>query len=302
MKKMTEWEWLKKNINDLINVTKKVSSIEKEIIYDKTKPCSILKLIGLMLYLKFYSKVAPKYFPRTYYVDILADSGLNRIHKDVIAGSPIIASQFVHNKFDKFLMIDNNKEYLKALDARLNAIGTSHTIFPGDCNTEIDRLIKEINRKSHFLAFIDNQGMDAQWETVEKLLELNGDIIINYQTQEFARVCGVTRPKTQETCTIFFGDDGWKGKNKQELLDYYIQKIRKHRPNTMNITIASKSGGFHYDLIFAVANTRGGSPWFKPVVGHIKEKLEKNTGQNIKTALDVLSGRITNLEDLDIFK
>ena len=247
-----------------------------------------------------------------YYVDLLADSGINKIEKDLVLGSPIIASNFAYSPFDKLLLVELDQKRAGALELRLKRINMQSEIFVGNCNDKIDDLLEHLPFGSHYLAFIDCEGLEVKWETMEKLLNRPGDVIFTFQTQEIRRTWGNAMSKkspmskvASEKLLDFYGDDTWKtATSEKDLLEYYKKKISNvkilqtdaSRTLIKDVNVESQRGGFHYNLIFATRETKTGSPWFESVVGSIKKRTEKNTGKFVKLALDILSGRSTNLE------
>src|SRR5690606_34629237 len=114
----------------------------------------------------------------------------------------------------------------------------------GDCNIEVDKIVSAIKKEddrfiegkwsSLNLAFLDPEGLELKWETVEKLGSLGRmDLIINFSTS------GVIRNARQminmgQTTTIddFFGTPEWKSiyenaskqdstKVRRALIDFY---------------------------------------------------------------------------------
>lgn len=300
VRKILDWPWLRDHTNELIEATKEISKIEPNIFYPAS-PWAALKLISLMLYLNFYTKVMAKqkWCKGIFYIDLLADSGINKIDGDLIAGSPIIASKFQYNPFNKLFLVERKGDYTKALDIRMKKLNINFEIYQNDCNEEIDNIIRDIPFSSHCLVFIDCEGVEIKWDTIEKLLKIQCDIIFVFQTQEIRRIWGRTRisDSEKELLNSFYGDNSWKvAKYGKDLLEIYKKKIEKYNKLTKTVNVESKKGGFHYHLIFITRKTRGGSPWFESVVGDIKKRIERNTGKTMTTVLNVLSGRMKNLE------
>ena len=309
VRKVHDWDWLKGHLKTLKlgERTKKLKEISPGVYYPTQRWCP-LKLISLMLYSNVYTKIMSNcrcLFPNgILYVDLLADSGINKLRNgDFMLGSPLIASLSCEPQFDKLLLIDINQKYAEALEKRLEAseTGIPFKIFEGNVNTEINDLVAEIPEKSHYLAFIDNQGLDVNWETMESLLKHPGDLIINFPTRGICRVFGQIKNgiTSEETLNVFFGDNGWReAKSENDLVRYYMKKISEfNRKKIQNIEVKSTTGGqFRYDMLFAAKKTRDGSPWFDSVVEDLKKRIEKNPGNIVKVALDVLAGRATELK------
>lgn len=302
VKRASDRAWLNTHLSKLLEMTSQIRKIEKDIFYE-AKILSPLKLISLMLYLNFYTKLAPRTC-KLYYIDLLADSGINKVEKDFVAGSPVIAHLFAHRPFEKLLLCENNNKSSKALKLRLSKVDANFELFEGDCNENIDSIIDYFKSKTNYLAFIDYEGFEVAWSTVEKLLKFPyGDLIFTFQTQEVRRVWGNWKKAKNEMFEAplnkIYGDDRWKiANNQKDLLNIFINRIREYRANVKDIDVKTRRRGldFHYNLIFATRETSGGTPWFENVIGNLKRRVENNPGEYVRNALAVLTGRIKNLE------
>ncbi len=299
-----DWRWLKEKLVELLKTADKISKIEPEVFYP-AHSLTPLKLTSLMYYLDVYTKVFSKFSwcKEMVYIDLLADSGLNRLKKSgkVFVGSPLIAAEFAHRPFDKFLLVEKNANHAKVLEERLNDIGIRPDVFPKDCNEAISEIIRRIRGSaSNYLAFIDNEGLDVNWETMEKLLKLPGDIIFNFPTKQIERCLGKYKgdKSDEKAFNNFFGDETWKtSNNAHELLTIYMDKLKENsRELVESINIKSTKGGqFNYHLIFATRKTKAGSPYFE-VVHKLRERIEKTHGGLVDKALEILTGDSTDLE------
>jgi three-Cys-motif partner protein len=119
-----------------------------------------------------YTRIIPKYFKKMYYIDLLAGAGVCKIREtgDVVAGSALVASTYCCNPFDEYLLVEADKEKAHALDNRMKAIVTNAIVFPCDCNDCIDEVLVRLPKGAHYLAFVDCEGLEVNWSTVEKLL------------------------------------------------------------------------------------------------------------------------------------
>lgn len=309
-KEIVSKSWLVIKLERLTKKAKELSKIEKEIYYEPG-PWTVLKLIILSYYMTIYTRIIPHYFDKMIYIDLLAGSGISKMKTgDCIVGSPIIASSLAHKPFDKILCAEEKEERIRALRARLERVVEKETeliFFERDCNKSIDDILEHVSNKNHFLAFIDCEGLDVSWNTMEKLLSYNGDIIFNFATSEVSRVKGVATTPTapnykgsQKKLRWFYGGDEWKNANTPEqLMETYKDKINKFREIVIPIQVKGGKGvgGYHYHLIYATRKTRKGSPWVRAIEG-LKYKIEKNTGDSVNSAMRVLRGEI---ESLDFF-
>jgi len=286
-----------------------LSSIYPEVIYEK-RGWAALKLVCLMFYADVYTKIIPKYYDKMIYIDLLAGPGINRVKEtgDLIIGSPIIAAT-MEPPFDRLIFVENGVDRSEALECRLSSVldGSVFSVYNKKCDEIIDEIIDKIIDENlsvgrcHYLAFVDCEGLDIAWDTVEKLLQYDGDFIFNFQTSEINRVLGAYRQGTvrAETMYNFFGDvDLSQARSGVDLLREYKNNLKKHRDIVEDITIkgGGKFGNFYYDLIFATKRTKNGSPWFFKSVMPLKSRIEAHSGEAVQMALDILTGRQMTLD------
>ncbi len=238
-----------------------------------------------------------------YFIDLLSNSGIDLVckyrdcepqpekcskcsKKHYIVGSPLIAATAIP-PFKKMFFVDENKTNLDALRGRLDILtnaGLSKSQFKlihGDCNLAVDGILAELTQsgKHHALVFIDNQGLDADWATINKLLEHRYcDLIINFPTSNVTR-----NPHNLGALKRFLGSSDFGTKTP---LDYYVEKIRETGKTVE--TIAVRTGiPFHYDLIIVTKPDAK----FSGVIHHIKENIERNTAREAENAFNILLGK-----------
>lgn len=287
------------------------SKLEKIIIKEKPdiRICysahewTCLKLIFLMYWVHVYTRIIPNYFKKFYYVDLLAGPGVNYIEEtgDYVLGSPLIALRTSYKPFTNYFFFEIDSKRRKTLQVLLEReLGTGKYKIYMDCNRELDMILNYFqDQKSHFLAFVDYEGLEVPWSTLSKLLEYRGDVIITFQSSQINRCFGKAvkgNEEMEKKLTDFFGDKQWRNKeNVQELLELYKEKLKKTgRGNVENIKVKSE-GSFHYDLILAAKLTKSGSPWWKAAL-HAKKIIESFTSKSVKHALDILTGRTREIE------
>ena len=292
-----EKSWLEEKLDSLLKEAEELSNLHEGVYYE-VGAWAPLKLIVLLLYLDVYTKIIPKHFESMVYVDLLAGSGINQIRGAGrrIIGSPLIAATASHRPFTKLLLVEGMLERSKALEERLKTVidEDRFEVYHENCNAAVDKIVEEHleKRRSHHLAFIDCQGLDVDWATMEKILEYPGDLIFTFQTALIIR----TRDYP-DRLNKFYGDDSWKtAKSGDDFLRCYEDKLREYRDIVINIRIKEKRrGGFYYHLIFATRKTKGGNPWLQ-AVDLIKNRIENHTGDAVKYGFDVLSGDATKLD------
>lgn len=302
----TKQPWLEKQLLSLKHpLLKDLMMIDQSVYYEKSGYWPIKKLLFLKAYLStVYTEIIPGRWKKFYYIDLMADSGICKAKERFVLSSALIASLYSHVPFTKMFFVDTNRKALTALDKRVKYLQglpdyskIKYELMPKDCNVAIDEILEEMPKGGHYLAFIDCENMEVEWTTIKKLLDRQGDLIINFQS------CGAARAIKAPQCNIpnskiakFFGipvDDVIKegGLSRDNLLNLYISNIKKTgRDLCFPIRIKSDEGSFYYDLVFATRVTKGGSPWSKAVIS-IKKHVERTTCEMIETAFNVIDGK-----------
>jgi len=114
---------------------------------------------------------------RTLYIDLFAGSGYAKIRGTdrIVFGSPLIALS-IPALFSDYVFCDSDLKCLAALRDRVerHKPGINASFVPGDCNVEIDRIIKAASGRfglGNTITFcvVDPFGADFRFETVSKL-------------------------------------------------------------------------------------------------------------------------------------
>lgn len=286
-KKMERSEWWLKRLSFLKGTeheAKKLYQITQKA-YEKPGLWPVLKLCALAYYLPGYLQIASRHFKNICYIDTCSSCGLVKVKDRVFLGSPILAERAKSNDgtrtFDKLFFIDNDQQSCDAL-AKIIDNNRSKVCY-GDSNEELPKIIEKINHynNSHFVCFVDPEGMELPWSTIELLLKSKGDIIINYMC------AGVVRNfHNSYKMNSFFGETTWEQYKDEEnrhecLFNLYLEKIRKLKPITIDVKIRGEKS-FHYHIIFAFAK----EGW-KDIISNVKTKIESANLQEIKTYLDI---------------
>jgi three-Cys-motif partner protein len=297
--------WLEKQLLSLRHsLLTDLLMVDKDIYYEKAGYWPIKKLLFLKAYLStVYTTIIPNRWKNFYYIDLLADSGICKTKDRFVLGSALIAALYTRVPFTKMFFVDTNQKSLLALEKRINHLQKlpnypkiSYKLMPKDCNIAIDEILNEMLPNSHYLAFIDCERMEAEWHTIEKLLERQGDLIINFQSCGAARAiqapqCDIPHSKVAKFFGVEVNEIKDKGPSRDELLNQYISNIKKSgRDLCFSVRIKSDEGSFYYDLVFATRVTKGGSPWKKAVLS-IKKNVERTTCKMIETAFNVIEGK-----------
>ncbi|RLE79091.1 MAG: hypothetical protein DRJ52_09130 [Thermoprotei archaeon] len=287
-------DWLKSKLEQLSKFTEKVASASD--VHYEVHSWTPLKLIALMWWIDIYTKIIPKtkkYRANYWYIDLLAGPGTNRIKESgtIILGSPLIAVFFARKPFTRYVFIEADLAKANALKKRLSLlkIAKRTVVYADDCNT----IIRELNiTASHFLAFIDCEGLDVVWETVERLLRMRSDIIVVFHTQSLRRTLGRAKKgyRDAERLTAFLGDEGWRDcGSAEDLLKLYEKKLGEHRSYVGCLRIR---GDYEYDIILACRKGDYVEAWET-----LKEKYRRITSRDVELALKILKGEVKALDE-----
>ncbi len=205
-------------------------------------------------------------------------------------GSPLIADRVPRKKFDELILFEKKEKYAE----RLRQLLPNAKVRNEDVNSPGFKAMAKARLEAgsvHFLAFVDPEGLEIEWETLQHLFDFTGDLIINYQSTGVSR-SALKENKTSaeiETLQRFFGTDEWKAcGNEDALFKLYLEKIRKHREVTIPIKVRSPYR-FHYYMIVAVRKTRGSQRWVS-VIEETKEKIEAIKPEDLENIIRRLSG------------
>lgn len=176
------------------------------------------KLDYLARYINVFETAMRNKWAVRYYIDPLSGPGKNRVRESgaVLLGSPLIALTTQH-PFTHYVFVDNSPKNTQALQKRCSAspLADRVTILTGDCNELVVQIVAQIQPnagRSLNLAFLDPEGMELHWATVEQLARLpRMDLIINYPQGGLNR-CMKRAFETQPPTEVdrFFGDTKWR--------------------------------------------------------------------------------------------
>jgi len=307
--KTTGMDWLKKHIKELEVTTTQFKEITKEIIKISPAVCNSfqawtpLKLVLLNYLIDVCSLIIDrniknkKVFEESYYVDLFAGSGLNKIGQDYLIGSPLISLLKYSNRFNTLFFCEKEKILFDALQKRLNfAKKDNFVLVNNDCNKYLDDVITKISKpKSYSFFFIDPHGMEFSWNSMIKILRVRSDIVFTFMTSEIYRAIGLSKSgKSNGNClTDFFGDESWKEvKDYEELVHKYESNISKVRLNSLieDIKIKSTKFNFCYHIIFVTNKTKNECPWMR-AIGKAKREIESNSDKSVEMALEIIKKR-----------
>lgn len=259
--------------------------------YEKEGLWPVSKLITLAYYLPAYIEIAKKYFSKIFFIDACAGCGLLKVKDRVFLGSALLAERAKASNgrgFDKVILIDNDRENAQALEKIVDKRRTE--VIAGDLNKVLVGLIEQIEaeKQSHFVCFIDPEGMqEVPWSTMSKVFSSKGDIIFNYMCSGVAREIAI--PNAAQSMSAFFGDDGWQrcreSPEKAEcLFRHYLSNVNAIKPSTIDVMIQSDSA-FHYHIIFAMKKG------WERVIMSVRDKIEKVTPSVLEQLLNIHEGK-----------
>lgn len=187
------------------------------------------------------------------YVDLQAGPGKNRFSPSgyIMLGSPLLALT-TRFPFANLYLVEMGKPEYGALKTRVGASdhAASVKLFNEDCNEAVERIVEQIDTidKNYIqgiwpclnLAFLDPEGLEVEWQTVEKLASLQRmDLIINFSTNGITRNAGQLVEREDNTVIDrFFGTREWRSIYEQarsgggpvvrrELIDFYLSRLHE---------------------------------------------------------------------------
>jgi len=290
-------DWVKSHVDKLRKSIDKVKNIDPRVVYGPKGEWMVAKLLVLGFWVDLYTRIFGKQiklgnFGSIYFIDLLAGAGLCSVQReghaeaDIVAGSSVVAATYCYVPFTKYILVEKKMSMAAALEARMKVLDPNVEVIVDDCNNSINRVVSNFGRKDHYLAFVDNQGCDAKWSTIQTLIQHHGDVWITFQTSEVAR--------TVETGAYreFLGLDQHET-SPPDPLSYYVRKLEA-AGRLVKVIHVPGIGGFSYDLILATRRTPAGSPWLDSL-DKLKENVERLDISFIRSTLEQLAGRQTNL-------
>jgi three-Cys-motif partner protein len=244
------------------------------------------KLEFLENYIPEFKKATKKAL-NTHYVDGFAGPGVNSIEGKERQGSPLIALN-TEPSFTKYFFVEKKKQIFGALEQRVrtNKNASLVTTFNGDFNTLAPEILNRIPDLSPTLFFLDPEGLDLEWSTMELISRrTKADIFLLISGSGVIR--NVQKPSNHDSITRFYGTDQWKKileklrrgdyptdtKQFEAFTDFYVERLNQIGfTNAQQFLIArnSKNVALHA-LVFAVKSNKGEAPALR-----IAEKVLEN--------------------------
>ncbi len=144
-------------------------------IYRKGRPWALEKLELLRYYLggRGYKGggfvMATRSARARYYLDLFSGSGQSVLDDREVDGSPLIAAK-ADPAFTRLVWVDASARNAASLRAhRADYPSRRIDVHHGDANVVIDEILASLPRTDPTIAFLDPEGSELHWSTVEKL-------------------------------------------------------------------------------------------------------------------------------------
>ncbi len=251
------------------------------------------KLDYLQRYIDLFEKsMRGKSWCARCYIDLYAGTGKFQVEgqSSFQLGSALLALTTKH-PFTHYFLVEKSQENFDILSKRCESInGVKKRILCGDANVRVREIVEEIktiecNRpKDHQwsslnLAFLDPDGLELEWKTIETLASVRKmDLIIYYSqsglTRNFKNCIEVDADTDIDR---FFGDREWRNIYRtsqlnihRKLIDYYKHKLTtlgymdvKDVEDSAEPLMKNSKEAPLYRLIFASKHERGHEFWNK---------------------------------------
>lgn len=265
---------------------------------------SVLKLAKLAGAVQLYTKIISKREWESHYIDALAGAGVMELDSadEYIISSPIIAPAVATEHFDHYHYFEENEDRVEALRQRLEYISDETeigldrdqwTIYQGDSNEEIPPVMDRLVRKSrgdgpalNLFRFVDNEGRNIDWSTIQSKAQIWGDFLITFPTHSMPRDAGRVAieesDKRADGLTGFFGTPSWEDCNSpDDFAELYENRLADvdHDKLTIRTRVrgSDESRGAYYDSIWATRETDRGSP-YREAIEHVNQRIERSDG------------------------
>ncbi|MEX2171010.1 MAG: three-Cys-motif partner protein TcmP [Pirellulales bacterium] len=221
----------------------------------------------------------PKWKGGLAYVDLFGGSGVCKVAGRRIPGSILLAAM-APKQFSKIIVCEKKRSLANACEQRLTHFGAAgvSNVLIGDCNRLIDDVVACIPSQSLSLAFIDPEGLHAEFNTVAKLTSgRQADLLILFgDKMDIARNVDLYAGQKESKLDRFMGLDcpwrnEWLALNSQDadLVCQLFVKLYKAQLETKlgykafadQVMRSSKSA--IYRVIFATKHPRGEEFWKK---------------------------------------
>lgn len=175
------------------------------------------RLMGM--YAALFSTGMKNSWDERIYLDLYAGAGYSRVRgtNTVLAASPILALS-VEDPFDKYIFCEKDQRLLAALKLRIQRTAPTANVsfIPGDCNSKVDAICREIPAASAShtvltLCFVDPFDIEIKFETLKKISPRLADFLVLLAVymdanRNYSRYTAAESHKIDE----FLGYRGWR--------------------------------------------------------------------------------------------
>lgn len=192
----------------------------------KSGPWAVIKLDYLSRYINiFETSMRSKPWRKRHFIDLFSGPGKCFVpeNKKIFLGSPLIALTTSH-PFTDYFFVDFDPKVINDLKIRCKAseLYDHNYFYVGDCNKIVEKIVDRILEIDNIhlpdkwsslnLAFIDPDGLEVNWKTVESLAEpYCMDLIINYPQMGLTRVMpNAIKDNPPTIVDLFFGGNEWR--------------------------------------------------------------------------------------------
>jgi three-Cys-motif partner protein len=246
----------------------------------------VRKLRALSRYIeKFTTSMREKKWRALRYIDLQAGPGKNHVDGHTyFLGSPLLA---LHSRFQftDYIFNEKDKILLSALQQRSaqHPLYSKIRFFQEDMNTLVSEVCAEIEAQdkkylpgqwpSLNFAFLDPEGLELAWTTVESLAQIKRmDLMINFSTSGLIR--NAPNAPSDSVLDRFFGTQDWRehykaqksaAENRRALIDFYLSRLEPFGyvpfEKETEIVVKNANNAQLYTLIFASKNQLGNDFW-----------------------------------------
>lgn len=248
-----------------------------------------VKLDALSAYLQKFNTASQR-APTTIYLDLFAGGVINRRRDDpdrYFLGSTVRAIETVP-RFSRlfFFELDNAALDLNRELRRRYADDRRWSVTPGDCNHTVGRVLDDLRRQgldwSPTFAFVDPDGLDVSWSTLERIAHFKhskartkAEMWILFSHSAIPRLDGhdsALGTSLSDRATIFFGTDMWRAiadrrRNDEFSAEHarrlYIALFRRRLEErlgyatTLTLDLGNENGTPIYTMVFATDHSAG---------------------------------------------
>lgn len=233
------------------------------------------KFSVLSRYLEIMNTAMREKWGKRCYIDLFCGPGKNRIGSEIVLGSPLIALTSPYPS-SHFYFNDIDTENFKALKQRVSESEYRDRVqlFNRDANDVVKEIVQKISTGGLNLVFIDPEGLEVTWQTMETLASVDRmDIILYFPTMGIRRLAG----KGQfDRINAFFGSSDWlsiwretpPSTRRYKLIDSYLNrftrfgyKIYDSLGNFVEVRAENIRGAEVYTLLYLSKHERGVKFW-----------------------------------------